>query len=78
MRADQAGADRHYEPHSQSPPMKYAPPNRDPRAASAAPLPAPEPADYSDELTIEQVAALRECAPQDEAEMGDLVHEFRW
>jgi hypothetical protein len=54
------------------------PPKRDPREAFAAPIPAPEPADYSDELTEAQLRALRQLAPQDEADMGDLVHEFRW
>lgn len=56
--------------------MTTAPHKRDPRAD--APIPPPEPADYSDELTPEQLAALRQLAPQDEADMGDLVHEFRW
>lgn len=61
------------ERHMSTPPAK-----RDPRAAIAAPIPPPEPADYSDELTAEQLAALRQLAPQDEVDMGDLVHEFRW
>lgn len=41
-------------------------------------IPAPEPVDYSDELTKEQIDALREFAPQDESKMGALVHEFTW
>ena len=59
-------------------PMTNRPPKRDPRAATAAPVPPVEPADYSDELTSEQLAVLRRLAPQAESEMGDLVHEFKW
>ncbi len=35
-------------------------------------------ADYDDELTPAQVAALQTYAPQNESEMGELVHEFTW
>lgn len=41
-------------------------------------MPTPTPADYSDELTKEQIDALRELAPQDESKMGALVHELCW
>lgn len=58
--------------------MTKTPPLMDPRAAAGSPIPAPEPADYSDEVTAEQIAALRQRAPQHESDMGDLVHEFRW
>jgi len=58
--------------------MSNRPPMYDPRAARGTPISAPEPADYSDELTPEQLAALRHLAPQVESEMGDLVHEFQW
>jgi hypothetical protein len=50
----------------------------DPRAAFAAAIPAPEPADYSDEVSLEQIEALRCFAPQNPAKMGPLVHEFTW
>lgn len=58
--------------------MTNHPPKWDPRAPAAAPIPAPEPADYTDELSADQIEALRGFAPQDEAEMGALVHEFAW
>lgn len=38
----------------------------------------PAPADYSDELSNAQLAALRSLVPQDERKMGALVHEFTW
>lgn len=41
-------------------------------------MPAPEPADYSDELSNEQIDVLRKVATQDETKMGALVHEFVW
>lgn len=41
-------------------------------------MPAPEPADYSDELSPAQLAALRDLVPQDERKLGELVHEFTW
>lgn len=41
-------------------------------------MPTPAPADYSDELTKEQIDALRELAPQEESKMGALVHELCW
>lgn len=53
-------------------------PKGDARAAKAAKIPSPPPANYDDELTPAQLAALRLLAPQNESEMGDLVHEFRW
>jgi hypothetical protein len=53
-------------------------PKKDPRAAAGRPLPKPAPADYSDEITKEQHEALRRFAPQDEAKMGPVVHEFTW
>lgn len=43
-----------------------------------AKVPPPKAADYSDELTAEQLDTLRQCAPQDESQMGALVYEFRW
>jgi hypothetical protein len=46
--------------------------------ARGSALPAARPADYSDELTKAQIEALRACAPQDEAKMGPMVHEFSW
>lgn len=52
-------------------------PRPDPTRARPA-FPPPAPADYSDELTDEQIDALRECAPQDESSMGALVYEFVW
>ena len=58
--------------------MTNRPPKRDPRNAKAAAIKPVEPADYSDELTSEQLAVLRRLAPQRESEMGDLVHEFKW
>lgn len=58
--------------------MTNRPPKIDPRAAKAPSIPSVEPADYSDELTSEQLAVLRRSAPQTEARMGDLVHEFKW
>lgn len=51
-------------------------PKPDAMRGRGAVLPAPEPADYSDEMTEAQVDALRRCAPQDESAMGPLVHEF--
>jgi hypothetical protein len=53
-------------------------PRPDHDRAPPASIPAPKPADYSDELTKAQLAALREHAPQDETKMGALVHEFSW
>ena len=41
-------------------------------------MPPAAPADYDDELTAAQIATLRTYAPQTEAEMGELVHEFTW
>jgi hypothetical protein len=38
----------------------------------------PKPADYSDELTDEQIAALKRVVTQNEKEMGPVVHEFTW
>ncbi len=56
--------------------------NRTPKMDASAPrapaIPAPTPADYSDELSGAQVDALRKHAPQDESKMGHLVHEFTW
>lgn len=57
--------------------MSGRPPRPDPLAVRPA-FPPPEPADYSDELTEEQIEALREFAPQDESKMGALVYEFTW
>ena len=53
-------------------------PQVDPRAATAAPISRPAHADYSDEISTAEIAALRQFAPQDESLMGALVHEFRW
>lgn len=53
-------------------------PKMDPRAAARPPVPPAVPADYSDELTEAQIEALRRFAPQDERQMGPLVHEFTW
>ncbi len=53
-------------------------PKLDARSARGAALPPADPADYSDELTPAQLEALRQHAPQDEREMGPLVHEFTW
>ena len=53
-------------------------PKPDAQRARGAVLPPVEPADYSDELTKAQIAALRRYAAQDETKMGPLVHEFTW
>ena len=55
-------------------------PHRTPQPDPDAPLAIPEPlpADYSDEVSKAQVEALRRAHTQVEAEMGPLVHEFRW
>ena len=58
--------------------MTHRPPKKDPRAPEGRPVPAPKPADYSDEISNEQDAALRTYAPQDESKMGPLVHELAW
>ena len=49
-----------------------------PESHTGLAFPDPEPADYSDELTEEQIEALRRAYPQKEAAMGRLVHEFGW
>lgn len=49
-----------------------------PNTSAAWNVPEPPPADYSDELTAAQLAAMRMEWTQDEAEMGPLVHEFKW
>ncbi|MES1157221.1 MAG: hypothetical protein ABUL73_05525 [Alphaproteobacteria bacterium] len=49
-----------------------------PVVAGTAVIPPPKHADYSDELTDEQINALREYAEQDESKMGALVYEFTW
>lgn len=54
------------------------PPAKPDHQFSAKPINPPEPANYTDELTAEQLAYLRTYAPQDESLMGSLVHEFRW
>lgn len=41
-------------------------------------IPEPAPADYHEELTATDLAALRESCTQDAAAMGTVVHEFRW
>ncbi len=51
---------------------------RKPEAPAALAFPPPEPADYSDEMTEEQIDALRRAYPQEESAMGRLVHEFGW
>lgn len=53
-------------------------PKLDAQRARGAALPPVEPADYSDELTQAQLKTLRQYAPQDERQMGPLVHEFTW
>lgn len=56
--------------------------NRPPKMEGAAPsgrsIPAPKPADYSDEVSTAQIEALRSISCQDESKMGSLVHEFTW
>lgn len=54
------------------------PPKPDAQSGRGAIIPPAEPADYSDELTEAQIEALRQYAPQDEKQMGPLVHEFTW
>lgn len=56
--------------------MNNRTPKPDPNAAWK--LPEPPAADYSDELTKEQIAALRAEWTQDESAMGPVVHEFKW
>lgn len=75
--ADQAGKDRPCRTMIEARPMTRAP-KMDPRAAARPPVPPAVPADYSDELTEAQIEALRRFAPQDERQMGPLVHEFTW
>ena len=58
--------------------MNTRTPKPDPRSVSGKPIPAAPGGDYNDELTPAQVDALRQHAPQDEAKMGPLVHEFTW
>ena len=58
--------------------MSQRPPKQDPRAPSGPAVPPSPPANYSDELTDAQAAALCRHAPRDEAKMGPLVHEFTW
>ena len=58
--------------------MTKTPPLRDPLATTGSPIPPPEPADYTDELSAEQLDVLREVVTQDESKMGPLVHEFTW
>ena len=57
--------------------MSGGTPRPDPLGKKPAITP-PKPADYSDELTNEQIEALKSYAPQDESQMGELVYEFRW
>jgi hypothetical protein len=54
--------------------------NRTPKPAMDAAWKIPEPpaADYSDEITEKQMAALRTVWTQDESAMGPVVHEFKW
>lgn len=49
-----------------------------PDGNAALAMPEPQAADYCDEITDEQLIALRAICTQDEAAMGPLVHEFRW
>lgn len=58
--------------------MSNRTPKMDGSAGNGRPIPAPAPADYSDEISEAQAEALRKYAPQDEAKMGHLVHEFAW
>ena len=51
-------------------------PKPDATRGRGAVLPPPEPANYSGELTEAQVDAMRRYAPQNESDMGPLVHEF--
>ena len=53
-------------------------PKPDAQSGRGAIISPAEPADYSDELTEAQIEALRQYAPQDEKQMGPLVHEFTW
>jgi len=54
--------------------------NRTPKPAENAAwrLPEPPAADYSDEISVAQLAALRAAWTQDESAMGPVVHEFKW
>ena len=54
--------------------------NRTPKPAEDAAWKLLEPAaaDYSDEITEDQLATLRNVWTQDESAMGPVVHEFKW
>lgn len=56
--------------------MSYRTPKPDHEAACI--LPEPAAADYSDELTVKNLEALRSAWTQDESAMGPVVHEFTW
>ncbi len=58
--------------------MSGLPPKTDGLRGRGARIPRPKPADYSDEISTEQLALIRAIVTQDERKMGPVVHEFAW